>query len=257
MFQRRLIIVRRTEKFSPQALESFIPYLDMPVESTCLVFASSKPNFRRRFYRRIREVAQAVNFTRLSDRQVVPWIKEMAEDLGLNMDSQACAYLQQIVGNRLQDLYSELEKLYVRHGKVPVGIEEVEELAIHSRMYTIFEVMDEVSFKKQARSISILNRFLEEEGKDEILRVLGMLNRQIRLLWQTKSVTEGGGGGHDVAKKLGLRDFQVRKLVQQSKLWTADNLERAFHLLYQADGLLKSGAKGHLVLENLVLSLCK
>jgi DNA polymerase-3 subunit delta len=98
---------------------------------------------------------------------------------------------------------------------------------------------------------------LEEEGKDEILRVLGMLNRQIRLLWQTKSVTEGGGRVHDVAKKLGLRDFQVRKLVQQSKLWTADNLERAFHLLYQADGLLKSGAKGHLVLENLVLSLCK
>ena len=92
----------------------------------------------------------------------MPWIKRTAEDLGLNIETQACAYLQQIVGNSSMDLYSELEKLYVRYGSMNIGVDEVKELAIYSRIYTIFELMDEVS-KKSAKSLSLLNKFLEEE----------------------------------------------------------------------------------------------
>ncbi|HUU81310.1 MAG TPA: DNA polymerase III subunit delta [Acidobacteriota bacterium] len=257
MSQNRLIIVRRTESFSAAALESFIPYLDRPVEITCLIFVSSKPDFKRKFYRKIRESGGAVNFRKLNDNEVIPWIKKAAKDLGLDMDGQACAYLQQIVGNRLIDLYSELEKFSLRHGNMPVGVNQIKELAIYSRIYTIFELMDEVSFKRCAASLSVLKRFLEEEGKNGILRVIGMLNRQIRLLWQAKFIIKGSGGTPEVAKKLHLPISLARKIIKQSDTWSLDNLENAFHLLYQADGLLKSGAQGHLVLENVVLSLCR
>jgi DNA polymerase-3 subunit delta len=257
MSDSRLIIVRRTESFSPAALESFIPYLDRPVDSTCLIFVSSKPNFKTKFYRKIRDLGQAVNFKKLSDRQVIPWIKKTAKDLGINIEDQACAYLQQIAGNRMMELHAELEKLYLRYGKSTVGLEEVKALAIYSRIYTIFELMDEVSFKRRAESILVLNRFLEEEDSDGPLRVLGMLNRQIRLLWQTKTVREAGGRTGDVGRKLRLPPFLASKMLQQSKHWKTHDFERAFRLLYQADGLLKSGAQGHLVLENLVLSLCE
>lgn len=257
MSESRLVIVRRTEVFSASDLEGFIHYLDNPADSTCLIFVSLKPDFKRKFYRKIRKCGRAVNFRELNDRQVVPWIKETAKELGLNMDDQACAYLQQIVGNRLIDLHSELEKLSLRYGKAAVGMEQVRELAINSRIYTIFELMDEVSFKRPAGSLSVLKKFLEEEDKAGALRVIGMLNRQIRLLWQTKWTMEGGGRTPDVARKIQLPIDLTRKIVQQSERWSMDNLERAFHLLYEADGFLKSGSQGHLVLENVVLSLCR
>lgn len=253
----RLIIVRRTESLSPAALESYIPYLDRPVESTCLIFVSSKTDFKRKFYRKIRELGQAVNFKKLSDRQVIPWIKKTAKELDLNIEDQACAYLQQLVGNRLMDLHAELEKLSLRYGKTVVGLEEVRAVAIFSRIYTVFELMDEVSFKRRGESISVLNRFLEEEGIDGSLKVLGMLNRQIRLLWQTKTVSDKGGRAADVSRKIKLPSFLVSRIVQQSKHWKTDDFERAFHLMYKADGLLKSGAHGRMVLENLVFSLCE
>jgi DNA polymerase-3 subunit delta len=256
MSHSRLIIVRRTEDFSATDLQSFIPYLDSPVESTCLVFVSFRHDFKKKFYRRIRELGQAVNFGKMSDGRVVHWIKQTAGDLGLNIEAQACAYLQQIVGNRLGDLYAELEKLSLRYENTPVGIDEVKELAIYSRIYTIFEVMDEVSSKRLDRSLSVLNRFMEED-KDGALRVIGMLNRQIRLLWQAKSVIKGGGHASDVAGKTRLPIFLARRIVDQSRRWRTADLERGFHLLYQADKLLKSGSQGRLVLENLVLSLCK
>ena len=252
----RLIIVRRTEDFTPAALENFIPYLERAVESTCLIFVSSKPDFRKKFYSMIRKSGRAVNFRKLYGRQLVPWIKKMAKDLGLNIENQACAHLQQIVGDRLRDLHSELEKIYLRYGEKSVGVAEVKEIAIYSRVYTIFELMDEVSFRRRAESLSILHKFVDEEGKSGILKVMGMLNRQIRLLWQAKSILEDGGRTGDVSRQLGLQGFQVKRLVPQSKCWRTDDLEHAFHLLYKADGRLKSGGQEELILENVILSLC-
>jgi len=256
MSDSRLIIVRRTESLSPAALESYIPYLDRPVASTCLIFISSKTDFKRKFYRKIRELGRAVNFKKLNDRQVIPWIKKTAKELDLNIEDQACAFLQQLVGNRLMDLHAELEKLSLSYGEKTVGMEEVRAVAVFSRIYTVFELMDEVSFKRGSESISVLNRFLEEEGNDGFLKVLGMLNRQIRLLWQAKTVIDKGGRTADVSRKIKLPPFLVSRIVQQSRHWKTDDFERAFHLFYKADGLLKSGAHGRMVLENLVLSLC-
>lgn len=254
---RRLIIIRRTEAFTASALESFIPYLENPVESTCLIFVSSITNFSRKFYKRIRELGRAVNFQNLSEREIVPWIRKTAKGLGLNIEGQACAGLYEIVGNRLADLYSELEKLHLRYGEASVGVEEVKELAIHSRLYTIFELMDQVSFRRCPESISVLNRFLEEEDRSAPLKLIGMLSRQIRLLWQTGSIVSAGGHVADVARKLGLRDFQARRLVQQSEHWNADEFEKALELVYTADGLIKSGSQSRMVLENFVLSVCQ
>ena len=256
MAQNRLIIVRRTEEFPASELETFLPYLERAVESTCLIFVSSKPDFRTKFYKKIRDLKQAVNFRKLYDNEVVPWIKKTAKDMGLNIDTRACEYLREIVGIRMRDLHTELEKLYLRYGDTTVGMEEVRELTIYSRIYTIFELMDAISSRQGAESLSVLNKFMEEEGRDGIFQAVGMLNRQILLLWQTRSIINKGGRKSDVIRKLRLRDFQVNKLVPQSKEWSTDELERAIHLLYEADGLFKSGLQPQLILENVLLSLC-
>jgi len=256
MSEKRLVVVRGAEAFPAASLEGFTAYLDDPVPSTCLVFVSAKPDFRKKFFRRLRDSDAAVNFRQLNENQVVPWIKKMAKELAVEVDDAACAYLQQIIGNRLRDLYAELEKLSLRHGKNPVGIHEVKELAIHSRTYTVFELMDQISFRRGAESIVLLNRLLDEEGREGALKLLGMLNRQIGLLWGTLDVIKAGGRAAQISRRLGLRDFQVRPLIQQAKHWKERDLEDAYRLLRRADGLLKSSSPGGLVLENLVLSLC-
>lgn len=253
---KRLIIVRRTEAFSAEALKLFIPYLENPAESTCLIFVSAKTNFSWKFYAVIRKLGGAVNFPRFNQQQVIPWIKRMAKEIGLRIDTQACAYLPQIAGNRLRDIYSELEKLLLRYGDGPVGVEQVKETAVFSRSYTVFELMDAVSFRRRPEAVSVLRRYLQEEGRDSALGVLGMLNRQIRLLWQTKTVAAAGGNAAEVARKVKLPVGICRKMIKQSGAWTVPQLEKAVQLLYEADGLIKSSSPGPLVLENLILRLC-
>jgi DNA polymerase-3 subunit delta len=253
----RLIIIRRAEKFRANELELFLPYLEEPVETTCLIFVSSKTDFRMNFYKRIRSLGRAVNFTNLSERQVVPWIKRTAGELGLKIDGEACAYLRQIVGSSLRELFAELEKLRLRYGEEAVGVEQVKELALHTRIYTIFELMKRISERNCSESLKILNRFLEEEDKiGAPLQILGMLNRQFRLLWQTKQILSKGGSKIDVARSLGLPDFSARDFVDHSQVWSAKELEKGLELLYETDGLLKSGSRPKPVLENVLFTLC-
>jgi len=257
MAQNRLIIVRRVEEFKADQLEKFLRYLGDPAPSTCLLFISARTDFKRKFYKKIRSSGWSVFFSELKDSQVVPWIRRTAKELGLKLESQACAYLQQIVGNKLRDLYAELVKLQLRYGEKTVDEDQVRELAIHSRIYSIFELMDTISVRDCGGSLSVLNRFLEEEDKVKgPLRLIGMLNRQIRLMWQAKSIVDRGGKSKEVAGKLGIAPFSAGNFVKQSKLWSVDELERGLSLLYEADGLLKSGSRPKPVLENLILSLC-
>ena len=255
--QNRLIIVRRTEEFNTDQLDKFLPYLENPAISTCIIFISSRTDFKKNFYKKIRSLGLAVNFMDLKTNHVVPWIKMTARELGMNIDRKACASLAQIVGNRLRDLYSELVKLQIRYGNIEIGEEQVKESAIHGRIYSIFELMNAVSVKARGESLSILNRFLEEEDKRGApLQVIGMLNRQIGLLWQTKGIMERGGKSKDVAAKLGLVPFSAGNFMKQSKHWSENELEKGISLLYRADRLLKSGSRPKPVLENLILALC-
>lgn len=255
MSQNRLIIVRRTESFSASKLESLLPYLEDPVPSTCMIFVSSKTDFKRKFFRKFKETGTAVNFKTLGESQIGPWIKRTAKELGLKINDEGCAFLQQIAGSRLRDLYGELEKLRLRYGSQPIGAEEVQELAIRSRTFTIFELVDQVSSRRCRESMSVLDRFLEEQDREAVLGVLGMLTRQVRLMWQARSMAARGERA-GMAKKLGVPDFLVPRIMEQARHWSSGDLERAFQLLYEADGLLKRGSNGRLVLENLVLSLC-
>jgi len=252
----RLIVVRRTEGFLTAALESFLPYFDNPSPTTCLIFVSGKADFKRKFYKKLRAMGGSVAFNKLNDWEIIPWLKRMGSDLGLEMDGEACAFLVQMVGNRLQDLHTELEKLSLRHGKGRVGIEEVKASAIFSRVYTVFELMDELSFKRVEKALVVLQRFLEEEDRGGPLKILGMINRQIKLISLTKKVFEEGGTVRDVPRKVGLPGFLGKKLSDQARRWHFDELEAALGHLYRADGLLKKGAAERSVLENLVMALC-
>ena len=102
MSQNRLLIIRRVEEFATEQLEKFLPYLEAPSESTCLLFISSKTDFKKRFYKKIRSSGYAVSFAELRDNQIASWIRRTSKELGLKVDGQASAYLQQIMNSRIR-----------------------------------------------------------------------------------------------------------------------------------------------------------
>ncbi|RJR26253.1 MAG: DNA polymerase III subunit delta [Desulfobacteraceae bacterium] len=258
MAERRLVLVRRLEKLSADKLEVLASYARAPVKSTCLICLNAKPDFRMGFYKSIRAMGGSVHFRELKEREVVPWIRNRAKELGIIIGEDACEYLYQYVGNRLIDLYSELEKISLRHGSSAVGIEDIRNLALNSRIYNVFELMDAFSARDRGTALPILERYIEEEGGNRSwdLRLLGMLNRQVKLIFRVNELMRNGMSDQEIARLTGLRPFQIQKLSRQASKWTTGDLKRALVQLYAADGLLKSGSPSNLVMDYLLVTLC-
>jgi len=257
MSSHRLIIVRRIDSMSADQLSRLIPYLEDPTETTCLLFAASKANFSFKFYKAVRQARRAVAFEELKGRQVDAWVRRTAREMKLDLGPGAAQILQEIVGTRLRDLFGEMEKLKTRYGSSRVGAAEVKELAVQTRSYTIFELMNHFSARRTADALVVLNRYLEEEGdRYAFLGILGMLNREIRLLRQCKPYAAGRKRAEEAARALSVPVFAARRLMDVENKWSESELDRAFTLLYEADGRLKSGLPPDTVLEALVLDIC-
>ncbi len=254
MCKHRLIIVRRADSLSAVAQKGLVSYIDNPSSSTCIIFAAFKPDFKRKLYSAIKNKGKAVHFKEIYDNQIPAWIKKTARETGFDITDDACIFLQQMAGNNLSELANELDKLFVRYGNNMIGVKEIQETVASSRNFTIFELVDEVSSKRSNRAMAILDRFLQQEGTEGSLQVLGMLIRQIKLIGQAKALISEGLPAD--AKHLKLHPFVAKKIVQQSKKWQPEEIEQALSLLYLADKTIKSGSSGDTVIENAVNILC-
>ncbi|MBW2021737.1 MAG: DNA polymerase III subunit delta [Deltaproteobacteria bacterium] len=256
MADRRIVIVRRTESYRKSDQERFLPYLDNPATSTCLLLVASTVDFRQPLFARIRKKGRSVFFAPLKEARIIPWLRSTAREMGLDISPEACAYLYQIVGSSLMELYGELEKLSVRYGKSPVGIEQVKEMAAKTRAHSIFELMNYISEKDPGKALNVLHKLLAQGGREAALRILGMLNRQLRLLWQVKAMRERGKE-RDIPTALGIPPFFARRLRDQGDGWTEAELREFLESLCLADTRLKSGSREDIILDHLIMSLCK
>jgi DNA polymerase-3 subunit delta len=255
----RLIIVRGTELFSKGDLDLFLTYLESPVDSTCAIWVSDKTSLTGSFYKRFEEQHRAVNFKRLTERQAYGWIRKRTEELGLQIDQEASAFLYQLVGSNLRDIYSEIQKLSLRFPDTRIGVAQVRELATFSRFFTVFDLVDYVSQKDVSHAFEVLHRLFETQGRDSnsVLGIIGMVARQVRLIVKTKSGLILGRGKRGVIERLKpLPLFVIDKCIDQEQLWEEGELQEALNHLYDADGLIRTGSKGDLVLERLVVQLC-
>ena len=259
MSPHRLLIVRGTENFTKGALEQFLPYMDSPVDSTCIIWISNKTDLTGVFYKRFKELGRAVNFKKLSERQVYSWLQKRAKELELDINKEASSFIYQIVGSNLRDLFSEIFKLSLRYPNSKIGVEQIKELTTFSRLFTVFDLVDYVSKRDTPHAIVVLSKLFDTQGRDPsaALGLLGMLARQIRLILKAKSGLKKGGGRPGAIDRLRpLPNFVIEKCLAQERFWQEEELEDALNNIYDADGLIRTGSKGDLVLENLIFLLC-
>jgi len=256
---RRLIIVRAAEHYSKGDRKLFLAYMENPCESTCIIWVSGAGELKDPFYRRCRESGRAVNFKKLTEGQAYGWIKKRADELGMHVDREAAAFLYQVAGSSLRDIYSELWKLSARFPQSRIGVTQIKDLATFSRLFTVFDLVDYVSHKDAPHALEILHRLFETQGRDPrtLLGILGMVARQIRLISRAKAGARQARGRAGVAERLKpLPDFVIEKCIAQERLWAEKELGHALSHIYDADGLIRTGSRGELVLENLLLRLC-
>jgi DNA polymerase-3 subunit delta len=255
--EKRLVIAKEIDALKAADIEELHRYLNEPSPSTCLVMVSNQGRYEKKAVTSAVEAHGAVvRVYPLLDREVVGWIEGWVRMLGLSIQRDAAQYLWQTVGNDLQKIKNELEKVEIHlKGKKAVTVDDVKTVVGDFREYSSFDLAAALGRKDREKALLILSRLIQE-GEAPV-GLLGSIAWNFRRLLQAKAMEAAGSGPDEITKKLRVVFHQTGLFKEQMRRYSRDELRETFPVMLAADRALKSsGLNGRLVLERMILRLC-
>ena len=172
------------------------------------------------------------------------------------MEPAAQEALIYLVGNNLQELAVEIEKVSVFIGKRDtIRMADIREIVSDTRVDSIFELTDAVGRKDLARALRGLNAILRDG--EAPLMVLAMLSRHFRQLWRVKELCDKGVPQPEIGKATGVNPFFLKGIMEQGRNYRVAEFKTIFEILFATDLALKtSGGKPLSLMECLIMDIC-
>lgn len=232
---------RNQEETAAVNLDSLLTYLEHPVENTCLVFlAEAGIHKNRKLVKAVAKAGRLVEFPLLQGGEVYEFIRREFRKRNVDYEKPVADYLILSVGNNLFLLMQEIDKLvHYSGGAELVTLAQAKEIVSQSSLFTVFALIDAVAGKDGGKSLLLLEEMVRQGEAEQ--KILVLLARQFRLIYQAKCMRAAGYRNGDIAKTLGQHPFVIEKAVKQSNGFSLDGLEKILEILLEADRKNKMG----------------
>ena len=254
--ERRVVLVRRSSELPAPELEKLMEYVADPSPSTCLIFEGEKIDQRKKFFQEIKKRGMLVEFKRLYENQLAPFIREEAAAYGKKVESAALEMLVYLVGNNLQELAAEVEKVATFIGnRDTVKVADIREIVSDTKVDTVFELATALGGKETGKALRSLNTILRDG--EAPLMVLAMLTRHFRQLWRVKELCEKKASPPDISRATGINPYFIKGIVEQARNYRLSEFRGIFERLFATDLALKTSVgKPVNLMECLVMDIC-
>jgi DNA polymerase-3 subunit delta len=273
MADRRLVIVEglltRLESkakegalpaWQKEYLEELTQYLQRLPETTRLIFVEDRSISKNNPVLRLAladERGHVKEFNSPQGRALNRWIEERVRKKGGQINPAAVETLAAFVGNDLRLLDQETEKLiaYADWAR-PISEDDVRLLVSYVREANVFDMVDALGQRDGQQAAKLLHQLLDEG--EHPLALLGMIVRQFRIMIQVKELNGQGLNQQEIAARLKLHRFVVKKAVRQAMNFSMEQLEAIYRKLLETDVAIKTGQMDDvLALDMLVVGLSR
>lgn len=252
---RRVVRITEINKLKESDEDVLARYLARPAESSVVIFVADELDKRRRFAKNLLDNSVPVEFTLLSDAELLKWAKDRLKEFGAQADDLALRQLVALVGNNVLRLTNEVEKLAV--AALPDSIitfDLVEQLVPNSRELSNFELTDYLLSKNRRRALQILQKILDDGA--EPLMLLGLISYNFHRLSLAKELMRQGVERSEVARTMRLPYGKQEDFLASARRADAEKLAWILRRIAETDLAIKtSKATPRLQIEMLVSEL--
>jgi DNA polymerase III subunit delta len=182
MSDRQVVIVKEAQDIQDLGKESGASLLDNylrnPLPSTILVFCHKHKSIdgKKKIAKALDEFAVLVNSKKLYDNQVPDWIANYIKTKGYSINPKATALLAESIGNDLNRIANETNKLLLN---LKAGTEIIPD-HIHqyvgiSREYNVFELQKALMNRDVMKANKIINYFEADPKSNPIIPIITLL----------------------------------------------------------------------------------
>jgi DNA polymerase III subunit delta len=235
----RLVVVDGVERWKAADAKQVASYLAAPTPGTVLALVGEelKPEAP---LAKVAAEAGEVRTWNVQKRKLPDWVGEQFSRLGASADREACEALVELVGEDLGDLASEVDKIATWAAGDAIAVSDVEDLAVAKREVAPWALADAWG----ARDVAAVLAAAEAElATREAFVLAARLASHVGLIRSVGALADEGLGSREIAKRLDLHEFRVRKALAHVKNYSRDELDRALTRLADLDAALKGASR--------------
>ncbi|GAB5409160.1 MAG: DNA polymerase III subunit delta [Balneolaceae bacterium] len=252
MAERRVLIVRNFLQTGKGAagegdMNDFITYFENPNPS-CLVvfFDTGKPAGNTKLGKAISKSPNVGfhQFEPMPDYLVPEWVISWVQSHHKKqIDPGAAQLLSQFVGNNLQLLSTEIDKVctFVDTSN-SVSEADVKKIIGSYREYTAIELKEAVIRRDLEKALFISEQMLQHSKTDtgELIRLVGFFYSVFVNIWQIRRLADKGNAKQQVQAELGINNaWYFNKLWDDASHYRYSDMPRVFEALLDADKSIK------------------
>lgn len=231
-------------------------YVQNPNPNTVLIIIApyEKLDKRKKITKLLSKEASLIEANKFDERKAEGWIREQVQILGIQIMPGAIGRLLQNVGANLLVLESELNKMatYLSPGE-SITEDVVDEMVAKTLEQNVFTLVEKVTTRQLDSAFTILYDLLRQN--EEPIKILSLITRQFRIIFQSKILLEQGVGQADIAKRLKLHPYAVKIAIGQGNQFQMSEIQGIMRTLADLDFKMKSGSNKRLQLELFLTSL--
>lgn len=243
MAERQVVVVREAQNIKD--IDDLASYVEKPAPSTILVLCHKYKTVdkRKKLYKAIQKNGVYLESKPLYENQVPAWIVDYLKTQRLGIEAKAVQMITDHVGNNLQRIVNELDK--VIFSAIPgtsITVDDVEKNIGISKEYNAFEFQKALGSRDIFKSNRIVNYLIHNEKSNPMTMIVGILIGFFRKILTYHAIENKNNPG-EVAQKLGISPYFINDYLNAAKSYPLQKAVLVLSLLREYD-LRSKGARG-------------
>jgi DNA polymerase-3 subunit delta len=241
----RLVIVDEVDRWKADDVKAVAAYLATPAPATVLALVAAELKADSALAKAVKKAGELLTYD-VQKRRVPEWVAEQFSRLGAKADRDACRALVEVVGDDLEDLSSEIDKLATWAGGETITVFVVEQMAVGRAETPIFSLTDAWGRRDVGAVLATSESLLERTHRTrsgELLRIVASLVGHVGRVRRIQRLADEGVRARDAAGKLKMHPFAAEKAFAQAANFSADELSAAVVRLAELDAAAKGGSR--------------
>jgi DNA polymerase-3 subunit delta len=254
--ERRLVVVRNTDKLPKDGLDAITAYAENPSPTTVLALSAAKIAKNTRLFKVVDKQGGVIERKTPKGLEFQRKVVSMAAEQGKQLAPDAAEALVAATGENLRTVSVELQKLVSFVGSRPeITRGDVDQVSSDTAKLKVWEFTDALADRHCGRALRVAANLLGAGESVYGLHAMGL--RTIRDLIAARSLIDRGqGSAVEIGRALGKPDWMVKRLPRQARAFSADELVTLLRGAAASEEQMKTSRDARLALELWIVKVC-
>jgi DNA polymerase-3 subunit delta len=233
VFAEKQVVILKEAQHMGQ-LDKLLSYIEHPLSSTIFIVAHKEKNVdgRGALAKALKKHAVVVSTKKMYDNKLPEWVMGWVSAKGYQISPKAVQIIVDHIGNDLNRIQNELEKLTVNLGdRKKITEDDIEKYIGISKEYNAFEFQDAVAQRNFSKAIKMIQYFESNNKAAPIQLILPTLYSFFSKLYAVYGI--GVSNERSIASEVGIPPFLVKNYTAATRHYSYGKVEHIILLIQE------------------------